>query len=113
MKLDEYTRITTPRQDVLFKKGYLSRPKTYLLNATTTTAQPKSSLDNHHIDVNYSSSGPVSVTSTEDSKLPITQSVTPEHRNSANDMLNNFNDFAYMYPGFVDPNGSFFYINRK
>lgn len=24
---DEYTKITTPRQDVLFKKGYLSRPK--------------------------------------------------------------------------------------
>lgn len=24
---DDYTRITTPRQDVLFKKGYLSRPK--------------------------------------------------------------------------------------
>lgn len=31
---DEYTRITTPRQDVLFKKGYLSRPKPA---ATTTT----------------------------------------------------------------------------
>ncbi|GLV37069.1 hypothetical protein CBL_02100 [Carabus blaptoides fortunei] len=27
---DEYTRITTPRQDVLFKKGYLSKPKPYL-----------------------------------------------------------------------------------
>ncbi|KFB47453.1 hypothetical protein ZHAS_00015400 [Anopheles sinensis] len=31
---DEYTRITTPRQDVLFKKGYLSRPKP----TTTATA---------------------------------------------------------------------------
>lgn len=27
---DDYTRITTPRQDVLFKKGYLSRPKPYV-----------------------------------------------------------------------------------
>lgn len=27
---DEYTRITTPRQDVLFKKGYLSRPKPHV-----------------------------------------------------------------------------------
>lgn len=35
--LDEYTRITTPRQDVLFKKGYLSRPKT---QPVTPTHQP-------------------------------------------------------------------------
>ncbi|CAH0548975.1 unnamed protein product [Brassicogethes aeneus] len=39
---DEYTRITTPRQDVLFKKGYLSKPKTYQTqtstgNSTTST----------------------------------------------------------------------------
>ncbi|XP_063708153.1 calponin homology domain-containing protein DDB_G0272472-like [Culicoides brevitarsis] len=34
---DEYTRITTPRQDVLFKKGYLSRPKT---QPVTPTHQP-------------------------------------------------------------------------
>lgn len=33
--LDEYTRITTPRQDVLFKKGYLNKPKTYH-NQTST-----------------------------------------------------------------------------
>jgi len=25
--IDEYTKITTPRQDVLFKKGYLGRRK--------------------------------------------------------------------------------------
>lgn len=31
---DEYTKITTPRQDVLFKKGYLSRPKKH----TTTSS---------------------------------------------------------------------------
>ncbi|XP_044763752.1 uncharacterized protein LOC123320487 isoform X2 [Coccinella septempunctata] len=39
---DEYTRITTPRQDVLFKKGYLNKPKTYSTqtstgNSTTST----------------------------------------------------------------------------
>ncbi|XP_058125291.1 uncharacterized protein LOC131285475 [Anopheles ziemanni] len=37
---DEYTRITTPRQDVLFKKGYLSRPK------PTTTATASTSNEN-------------------------------------------------------------------
>lgn len=33
---DEYTRITTPRQDVLFKKGYLSRKKPWTGNASTS-----------------------------------------------------------------------------
>ncbi|XP_045469202.1 uncharacterized protein LOC123676920 [Harmonia axyridis] len=32
---DEYTRITTPRQDVLFKKGYLNKPKTYSTQTST------------------------------------------------------------------------------
>lgn len=36
---DEYTRITTPRQDVLFKKGYLSRKKPWASN-TSTSATP-------------------------------------------------------------------------
>lgn len=33
---DEYTRITTPRQDVLFKKGYLSRMNSNNNSSTTT-----------------------------------------------------------------------------
>ncbi|XP_018346762.1 PREDICTED: uncharacterized protein LOC108751181 isoform X1 [Trachymyrmex septentrionalis] len=33
---EEYTRITTPRQDVLFKKGYLSRKKLWTGNASTS-----------------------------------------------------------------------------
>uniref|UniRef100_A0A182SWW8 Uncharacterized protein n=1 Tax=Anopheles maculatus TaxID=74869 RepID=A0A182SWW8_9DIPT len=36
MMVDEYTRITTPRQDVLFKKGYLSRPKPSVTTASTS-----------------------------------------------------------------------------
>ncbi|KYM83273.1 hypothetical protein ALC53_06249 [Atta colombica] len=36
---EEYTRITTPRQDVLFKKGYLSRKKPWTGN-TSTSATP-------------------------------------------------------------------------
>ncbi|KAL1502134.1 hypothetical protein ABEB36_007325 [Hypothenemus hampei] len=35
---DEYTRITTPRQDVLFKKGYLNKPKSYLTQTSTGTS---------------------------------------------------------------------------
>lgn len=33
---EEYTKITTPRQDVLFKKGYLSRKKPWTGNASTS-----------------------------------------------------------------------------
>ncbi|XP_076164158.1 uncharacterized protein LOC143145039 isoform X2 [Ptiloglossa arizonensis] len=33
---DEYTRITTPRQDMLFKKGYLSHKKPWASNASTS-----------------------------------------------------------------------------
>ncbi|XP_015594217.1 uncharacterized protein LOC107267265 isoform X2 [Cephus cinctus] len=33
---DEYTRITTPRQDVLFKKGYLSQKKPWASTASTS-----------------------------------------------------------------------------
>ncbi|XP_012150366.2 uncharacterized protein LOC100883750 isoform X3 [Megachile rotundata] len=33
---DEYTRITTPRQDMLFKKGYLSKKKPWAGNANTS-----------------------------------------------------------------------------
>ncbi|VEN38876.1 unnamed protein product, partial [Callosobruchus maculatus] len=35
---DEYTRITTPRQDVLFKKGYLNKPKNYQTQTSTGTS---------------------------------------------------------------------------
>lgn len=37
---EEYTRITTPRQDVLFKKGYLSRKKPWTGGNASTSATP-------------------------------------------------------------------------
>ncbi|XP_011311092.1 uncharacterized protein [Fopius arisanus] len=37
---NEYTRITTPRQDVLFKKGYLARKKVWSSNNASTSATP-------------------------------------------------------------------------
>lgn len=37
---DEYTRITTPRQDVLFKKGYLARKKPWPGGNASTSATP-------------------------------------------------------------------------
>ncbi|KAK4878770.1 hypothetical protein RN001_011276 [Aquatica leii] len=40
---DEYTRITTPRQDVLFKKGYLNKPKSYQTQTSTGTCSTANS----------------------------------------------------------------------
>lgn len=92
---DEYTRITTPRQDVLFKKGYLSRPKRTFIST----------------DTNTSSSGAVSVISTEESATPSSQSFSPEHCTSIPEIQDqDFNPFAY--PSFVDQNG-LVYVNRK
>lgn len=88
---DDYTRITTPRQDVLFKKGYLSRPK--------KTITP--------IDTTVSSSTTVSVVSTEDSISSGTQSLSPEHCSSTPEIFD-----PLMYPGFYDQNGVLF-LNRK
>lgn len=42
---DEYTRITTPRQDVLFKKGYLNRPRPSLAASSPTSTTDGSGMD--------------------------------------------------------------------
>ncbi|KAJ6650192.1 hypothetical protein Bhyg_05437, partial [Pseudolycoriella hygida] len=84
---DDYTRITTPRQDVLFKKGYLSRPK-------------------KTIETNVSSSTTISVLSTDDSISSGTQSLSPEHCSSTPEVFDL--DHPLMYPGFYDQNGVFF-----
>uniref|UniRef100_A0A1B0GI35 Uncharacterized protein n=2 Tax=Lutzomyia longipalpis TaxID=7200 RepID=A0A1B0GI35_LUTLO len=99
---DEYTRITTPRQDVLFKKGYLSRPKRFNSFAgppnDPATTPPSSG------------SGAMSVTSMDDSATPSTQSISPEHYHSASDASDG--DYPFMYPGFFDQNGVL-YVNQQ
>ncbi|KAF5279772.1 hypothetical protein FQR65_LT15271 [Abscondita terminalis] len=45
---DEYTRITTPRQDVLFKKGYLNKPKNYQTQTSTGTCSTTSTCTPDH-----------------------------------------------------------------
>lgn len=51
---DEYTKITTPRQDVLFKKGYLSRPRNY---ATTTASTSENGIITASSSVNGTTDG--------------------------------------------------------
>ena len=96
---DEYTRITTPRQDVLFKKGYLNKPKTYQTQTSTGN----------------------STTSTGNS----TGNGTPDHQSTGTDLtplkepmfISSFLDLEYesqfVFPnGFVDQNG-IYYVNSE
>ena len=59
---EEYTKITTPRQDVLFKKGYLGRKRPTAAPSADSTANANSSFnpDNTAADIangNYSVNG--------------------------------------------------------
>ncbi|XP_074026731.1 uncharacterized protein isoform X1 [Leptinotarsa decemlineata] len=75
---DEYTRITTPRQDVLFKKGYLNKPRSYQTQTSTGT----------------------STTSTGNS----TGNGTPDHQSTDLDYESQF----VFPNGFVDQNGIYY-----
>uniref|UniRef100_A0A1Y1KAR9 Uncharacterized protein n=1 Tax=Photinus pyralis TaxID=7054 RepID=A0A1Y1KAR9_PHOPY len=81
---DEYTRITTPRQDVLFKKGYLNKPKLYQTQTSTGTCSTANS----------------------------TSTCTPDHQ-SADGMEGTDVEYEsqFVFPnGFIDQNG-IYYIN--
>ncbi|CAH1132083.1 unnamed protein product [Ceutorhynchus assimilis] len=75
---DEYTRITTPRQDVLFKKGYLNKPKSY---------QTQTSTGNSTISTGNS-----------------TENGTPDHQSTDLDYESQF----MFPNGFVDQNGIYY-----
>ncbi|KAK3921315.1 Protein lifeguard 1 [Frankliniella fusca] len=93
---DEYTRITTPRQDVLFKKGYLGRKR-------PTTADPASNGSNglsNGASTNGSANG--------DGTLHNGESLDADCGDGS-DMMD---DQAYYYPGaFVDPATGMYYVN--
>lgn len=105
-KLDEYTRITTPRSDVLFKKGYLSRPKKDDITSSQITT------------TSSNGSATVSVISGEETAPYYRmQSISPENcstfASSPNYSTDGFEpDLPLMYSsGFYDGNG-YFYVNR-
>ncbi|XP_060532668.1 uncharacterized protein LOC132705798 isoform X2 [Cylas formicarius] len=75
---DEYTRITTPRQDVLFKKGYLNKPKAY---------QTQTSTGNSTVSTGNS-----------------TENGTPDHQSADLDYESQF----VFPNGFVDQNGIYY-----
>ncbi|KAE8750923.1 hypothetical protein FOCC_FOCC002351 [Frankliniella occidentalis] len=90
---DEYTRITTPRQDVLFKKGYLGRKR--------PTADPATSNGlSNGASTNGSTNG--------DGALHNGDGVDADCGDGS-DMMD---DQAYYYPGaFVDPTTGMYYVN--
>ncbi|GJQ83450.1 hypothetical protein Trydic_g8577 [Trypoxylus dichotomus] len=83
---DEYTKITTPRQDVLFKKGYLRKPKNY--QTQTSTGNSTASTGNS------------------------TGNGTPDHQSADGTEGTDLEyESQFVFPnGFVDQNG-IYYIN--
>lgn len=90
---DEYTRITTPRQDVLFKKGYLSRMTNKTANNLSATVN---SMDSTTTSSTITTSDPDSSVST------LSPATTPSMDYGHMDSV----DYSPMYyPGYYDENG--------
>lgn len=96
---DEYTRITTPRQDVLFKKGYLSRMnnnKTATTTTTNTNSTESTTTTNSDLDSLVSTLSPATTPSTMEYSAGTKYS---------SDMVDSM-DYPMYYPGcYYDENG--------
>jgi hypothetical protein len=91
---DEYTRITTPRQDVLFKKGYLSRMNKKTAY-TTSSSVVESTAPNSSSATTTTNSDPDSSVST------LSPATTPSMDYNADPV-----EYAPIYyPGYYDENG--------
>ncbi|XP_029720422.1 uncharacterized protein LOC109407553 [Aedes albopictus] len=98
---EEYTKITTPRQDVLFKKGYLSRPKKHTTTSTTSanesgTATGSSSVNGTTTDGSDAALGSGTVSTAE--------SVTSDSTYLTDGHLLDY-PAPLPYFGYIDPSG--------
>ncbi|XP_055532492.1 uncharacterized protein LOC129722773 isoform X2 [Wyeomyia smithii] len=91
---EEYTKITTPRQDVLFKKGYLSRPKRHTSTANDSGALSSSMNGSTPTDGSDTATGSGSV-STAESVMSDATYLTEGH----------FLEYPTPYFGYFDPSG--------
>ncbi|XP_053685135.1 uncharacterized protein LOC128734805 isoform X2 [Sabethes cyaneus] len=91
---EEYTKITTPRQDVLFKKGYLSRPKRRTTTATDSSVLSSSANGGTPIDGSDTATGSGSV-STAESVMSDSTYLTEGH----------FLEYPTPYFGYFDQSG--------
>lgn len=126
LKIDEYTRISTPRSEVLFKKGYLMRAKKYAESTTPPTTATTTATSSINPPTSSNDSGSVSVVSNEETASYYSiQSMSPENSAFVNGNIynngtavsypnENYNgDIPLIYsPGFYNNNG-YFYVNRK
>lgn len=114
-KIDGYTRVSTPRSEMLFKKGYLSRQIQFLqsISAMTSTESKSSSSPND------SASGSV-ISNEEIASFYSIHSLSPTNgTNQGSDTTSATypNDIydpdmpLYYSSGFYDNNG-YFYVNR-
>lgn len=90
---DEYTRITTPRQDVLFKKGYLSRMNNKTASNLSATVNSTEST---------AASSTITTSDPDSSVSTLSPATTPSMDYGQMDSM----EYAPMYyPGYYDENG--------
>jgi hypothetical protein len=90
---DEYTRITTPRQDVLFKKGYLSRMNNKTASNLSATVNSTEST---------AASSTITTSDPDSSVSTLSPATTPSMDYGQVDSM----EYAPMYyPGYYDENG--------
>ncbi|EDS45728.1 conserved hypothetical protein [Culex quinquefasciatus] len=94
---DEYTKITTPRQDVLFKKGYLSRPKKHLSATPSDNVNGSSTTTTTTTDGSDIATGSGSVSTAE--------SVTSDSTYLTDGMFMDSYPTPYPYFGYIDQSG--------
>lgn len=102
---DEYTRITTPRQDVLFKKGYLSRMNPKTANSTLTSAAMASTTTNGVDSTAPNSTATNSDPDSANSVSTLSPATTPSMDYAQQDSM----EFAQpmFYSGYYDESGTF------
>lgn len=110
-KIDEYTRISTPRAEVLFKKGYLTRKMQFIESVSAMpSALPKSSSS-----PSDSASGSV-VSNEETASCYSIQSLSPANGSDTtsatypNDIYDP--DMSLYYSSGYYDNSGYFYVNR-
>lgn len=102
---DEYTRITTPRQDVLFKKGYLSRVKS---KTATNSTENNCNLNSNCNNTSDPDSSTISTLSP-----ATTPSIMESGTNGTYPVSPDLMDYpGIYYPGYYDENGVLV-VNRK
>jgi hypothetical protein len=102
LDVDEYTRITTPRQDVLFKKGYLSRN----INKTATT---NTSLNTASTTANSTANSSATTSDPDSSVNSLSPATTPSMEQYGSGIQDSeYGQQPYFYPGYgYDESGMF------